>query len=53
MSHVDGAFFSLSSVPGGHLFIRGAPREAMRVIAEQLAADAFPRFTSMAVMSAE
>ncbi|WP_310739043.1 SDR family NAD(P)-dependent oxidoreductase [Streptomyces murinus] len=40
--------FSLTTVPGGHLFIQGADPEVMRTIAQELSAeDAFPSFTSL------
>jgi acyl transferase domain-containing protein/NADPH:quinone reductase-like Zn-dependent oxidoreductase/surfactin synthase thioesterase subunit/ubiquinone/menaquinone biosynthesis C-methylase UbiE len=41
--------FSLVTVPGDHLFIRGASPEVMRTIADELAAEgAFPMFTGLA-----
>ncbi|MFD4352142.1 SDR family NAD(P)-dependent oxidoreductase [Nocardia sp. NPDC058518] len=41
--------FSLSSVPGGHLFIQNADPSVLRTLAEELSVeDAFPNFTSLA-----
>ncbi|MBF6181917.1 type I polyketide synthase [Nocardia otitidiscaviarum] len=40
--------FSLTTVPGGHLFIQNADPRVMRTIAAELSAeDAFPSFTSL------
>lgn len=42
------AGFSLTTVPGDHLFIRGASPQVMRTIAGELSAEnAFPMFTGM------
>jgi surfactin synthase thioesterase subunit len=41
--------FSLTTVPGGHLFIQNPDPRVMRTIAQELSAeDAFPSFTSLA-----
>ncbi len=40
--------FSLTTVPGGHLFIQNADAQVMRTIAQELSAeDAYPSFTSL------
>ncbi|MFJ9363729.1 SDR family NAD(P)-dependent oxidoreductase [Nocardia sp. NPDC101769] len=40
--------FSLTTVPGGHLFIQNPDPQVMRTIAQELSAeDAFPSFTSL------
>jgi acyl transferase domain-containing protein/surfactin synthase thioesterase subunit len=40
--------FSLRSVPGGHLFIRGAAHDLFNVISEELSSGVFPSFMHMA-----